>query len=223
VLTALLIPAFTRQWDDRQKAHDLKAALLDDMAAASSRALTDAHDLAAATSPAPTGNAVTSVLLRYGVWGATPPTEKRWSVSSLEVEAKLRTYFGAQLLHEWRDYRSLMDLTLAISAGRPVATPGFQLPQNQEKTRKMVVRYANALEKTRAEVGVDRSLRGLTKREVRKRQDRLYAQVVTFQGRLEALQAQLLTVEEGIADDVLQSHVTGYSTSWDDLLRDALP
>jgi hypothetical protein len=38
LLSLWLIPAFTRQWDDRQKAHDLKAALIAEMATASAQA-----------------------------------------------------------------------------------------------------------------------------------------------------------------------------------------
>src|SRR5262245_62538084 len=38
-LPAWLLPAFTRQWDDRQQAHDLKAAITSDMATATAGAL----------------------------------------------------------------------------------------------------------------------------------------------------------------------------------------
>jgi hypothetical protein len=38
-LSAWLLPAITRQWDDRQKAHDLQASLVEDMSTASARAL----------------------------------------------------------------------------------------------------------------------------------------------------------------------------------------
>src|SRR5690242_11337061 len=38
-LTAWLLPAFTRQWDDRAKARELKASLASDIAAATARAI----------------------------------------------------------------------------------------------------------------------------------------------------------------------------------------
>src|SRR3954465_14347156 len=38
-LTAWLLPAFTRQWDDRQKAHELKTALTSQIATATADAL----------------------------------------------------------------------------------------------------------------------------------------------------------------------------------------
>jgi hypothetical protein len=43
-LSAWLIPAFTRQWDDRQKARELKASLVTEMAAATAAALTSGKD-----------------------------------------------------------------------------------------------------------------------------------------------------------------------------------
>src|SRR3982751_5368573 len=38
-LTAWLLPALTRQWDDRQKAQEVKAALVREMAGASARVI----------------------------------------------------------------------------------------------------------------------------------------------------------------------------------------
>jgi hypothetical protein len=44
-LTAWLLPAITRQWNDRQKAHELKAAVVAQIAAATARALTGGEDI----------------------------------------------------------------------------------------------------------------------------------------------------------------------------------
>src|SRR5262249_21299243 len=44
-LTAWLLPAFTRQWDDRQKARDLKASLADEMSAATATLLSTSDRL----------------------------------------------------------------------------------------------------------------------------------------------------------------------------------
>src|SRR4051812_20833160 len=40
-LTAWLLPAIARQWDDRQKAHEIQAGLITDMASATARVLAD--------------------------------------------------------------------------------------------------------------------------------------------------------------------------------------
>jgi hypothetical protein len=45
VLSAWLLPAITRQWDDRQKAHQVKSALVTEMAEANARAFTGARRL----------------------------------------------------------------------------------------------------------------------------------------------------------------------------------
>jgi hypothetical protein len=42
-LTAWILPAFTRQWDDRQKAHELKAAIVAESASATANVLTAAQ------------------------------------------------------------------------------------------------------------------------------------------------------------------------------------
>src|SRR5438874_375987 len=43
-LTAWLLPAFTRQWDDRQKSHELAASLIGESAAANADVLTAGQD-----------------------------------------------------------------------------------------------------------------------------------------------------------------------------------
>src|SRR5215213_208236 len=60
-LTAWLLPAITRQWDDRQKAHELKATLAADLASATARSLVEARAAARALVPgtAPQGLAAT--------------------------------------------------------------------------------------------------------------------------------------------------------------------
>ena len=46
-LTAWLLPAFTRQWDDRQKAHELKASIVTDMASATAQMVGEGEDFLA--------------------------------------------------------------------------------------------------------------------------------------------------------------------------------
>src|SRR3954467_7064097 len=43
-LTAWFLPAFTRQWDDRQKAHELKAALASQVAVATAKSMTRSRE-----------------------------------------------------------------------------------------------------------------------------------------------------------------------------------
>src|SRR6266513_667328 len=54
-LTAWLLPAFTRQWDDRQKAHELKAALASQVAVATAKSLTRSREQLRLVLANPTG------------------------------------------------------------------------------------------------------------------------------------------------------------------------
>jgi hypothetical protein len=57
-LSAWLLPAITRQWDDRQKAHELQAVLVANMASASAKALIAAqHALLVRQQPGEAGRA----------------------------------------------------------------------------------------------------------------------------------------------------------------------
>src|SRR5690348_6647810 len=70
-LTAWLLPAFTKQWDDRQKAHELQTRMVADMASASAHALTG-------------GDAI---------WASRRVNKAAvadaWSVANLQLEARL--------------------------------------------------------------------------------------------------------------------------------------
>ena len=82
LLTLWVVPAFTRQWDDRQKAGELKAALATEIATATAAVVAPTLD-------------------------ERPPkaaARQQWFVSSLIIEAKVRTYFDPFLVNAWRIY-----------------------------------------------------------------------------------------------------------------------
>jgi hypothetical protein len=100
-LSSWLIPAITRQWDDRQEAGDLKAALVTEMATATGRAVLDAHTFASAsasTRPSPAENAASA---------------KEWSVAALEIRAKLDAYFGPEAVEAWEVLTRFVNATLS--------------------------------------------------------------------------------------------------------------
>jgi hypothetical protein len=97
VLSAWLLPAITRQWDDRQKAHDLQASLIEDMSAANARALVAAQN---------------AFETKQAVSQPASKAEQDWQVSSHEVEAKLRPYFSRQVAQAWGNYERFMQLAL---------------------------------------------------------------------------------------------------------------
>src|SRR4051812_9873136 len=67
-LTAWLLPAFTKQWDDRQKAHELKTAIVTDIASATAGAMIG-------------GEAIWS-----GKGVNNPHVAENWSLASLQIE-----------------------------------------------------------------------------------------------------------------------------------------
>jgi hypothetical protein len=111
-LTAWLLPAITRQWDDRQKAHELKATLAADLASATARSLVEARAAARALVPgtAPQGLAATRRL------------NDMWLLDRLKIDAKLGAYFSpGAFTASWNDYDS------AMRAAFVVALAHFQL------------------------------------------------------------------------------------------------
>jgi hypothetical protein len=198
-LSAWLLPAVTRQWDDRQKAHDLKAALVAEMAPATADALTDLPDLS-------WRSARSHPTLKNFVAGyfTTLPQERTWSQSSLTIEGKLRSYFGDGLGSEWRDYRTLVALALVDASRHAPSIPVHTVSTDPEfaTVHKEIERFQRALDKLASP-------------------DTLA--YLEFQNSLDLLQTDLLSLEERIAADVLRSHVAGYSTTPGDFLHDLVP
>ena len=107
VLGSWLIPAFTRQWDDRQKAGELKASIVAEIASATGRALLDAHE----ASIAPPGAASSG--------GAIPPAGKDWSVANLQIRARLQAYFGPRAVDHWALVSQYVTSTLSVAYRGP--------------------------------------------------------------------------------------------------------
>jgi hypothetical protein len=118
-LSSWLIPAITRQWDDRQKAGDLKAALVADMATATGRSVLDAQafsNASADTRPSP---------------AAVDASVKEWSVAALEVRARLHAYFGPAAVDAWEVVASYVNATLSHAYRRnahPAVIPLRRFP-----------------------------------------------------------------------------------------------
>jgi hypothetical protein len=105
-LSSWLIPAITRQWDDRQRAGDLKAELVADMATATGRAVLDAQAFTYATAdsrPPASANAA---------------AVNEWSVAALEIRAKLDAYFGDDAVEAWEAVTHYVNSTLSRAYSR---------------------------------------------------------------------------------------------------------
>ena len=104
-LTAWLLPAFTRQWDDRQKAHELKTSLVTEMTAATAAVLV--HSREALESPS-----------RQGALARTSVT---WQLASIQIEERLRSYFfGTGITDTWHNFSTVVNYTLARLLRRDV-------------------------------------------------------------------------------------------------------
>jgi hypothetical protein len=95
LFTLWVLPAFTRQWEDRQKAREIQSALVEEIAIASS----EAHAAASAGTLGTNADAA---------WD-------KWQVEQNKVEARLRAYFGANVVDEWTLYADAQGAVLAIA------------------------------------------------------------------------------------------------------------
>lgn len=105
-LSAWLLPAITRQWDDRQKARDLQASLIEDMSSASARALVAGLDAMRTNQPS-------SERLHQA--------ERDWQIAGAEVQARLKAYFAQKVVQSWENYRLVMSTALWATFHREVS------------------------------------------------------------------------------------------------------
>jgi hypothetical protein len=107
VLGSWLLPAFTRQWDDRQRAGEVKASVVAQIASTTGRALLDAHQASMAIEGARSS-------------GRTiPPAGKEWSVANMEIRARLRAYFGAKAVEHWALVSQYVTSSLSVAYRGP--------------------------------------------------------------------------------------------------------
>jgi hypothetical protein len=206
-LSAWLLPAIARQWQDRQKAQELKAALVTDMASSTARILASSEAHRAGRSPTRSGD---------------------WLRRSLEIEARLRAYFPKSILHTWQLYSFFVGYIDpgARSDARTLEYNEAALERSFETEAQRLLTYLAALApalNTRTSSGQRYvtsiiveypSLSPGFRRELQR------------ESGLEAyreFQAVFLDLESEIADEVLAAGPKGYSTTRGDLLRDLIP
>jgi len=102
VLGSWLLPAFTRQWDDRQKSGEVKAAVVAQIASATGRALLEVHQATTRPGLAPSSRQI-------------PRAAQDWSVANMEIRAKLRAYFGAKAVDHWTLVSQYVTSSLSVA------------------------------------------------------------------------------------------------------------
>jgi hypothetical protein len=97
-LSTWFLPAFARQWNDRQKVAEIKASLVADMAWTTARALADAQgaDATARAQPASASESSGADQPR-----PVPESFKRWIGESVQIRGRLLIYFGADAVEGW--------------------------------------------------------------------------------------------------------------------------
>ena len=111
-LTAWLLPAFTRQWDDRQKAHELKTSLVTGMTAATAAVIVKSRE-AIEGSPTDTVEPLSQI-------------SEAWQLASIQIEERFRSYlYGSGITDTWHNYSTLVNYTLARLMGRTAEAKGL--------------------------------------------------------------------------------------------------
>lgn len=217
VLSAWLVPAVTRQWDDRQKEHELKAGVVADMASVSARALLGGE----------------------AVWSGQQPTarerkqfENGWELSTLGLEARLRAYFPRSVVTDWEVYAWAVDRF--IDARSPSASAALQdavqngAPLDSRVADTMAQLLALLPDGRGPSFGKSANtpisdskniplLRKMLSPELER-----YEQTAPY-AKWTAVEKQLLDVEQAVADQVLRGHAAGFSTTPGDLVHDLMP
>jgi len=218
-VTALLIPAFTRQWDDRQKANDVRHALVDEIASTSAVALSRASDLLSTSLKARPTKPVLALLAR------TPAPEATWGRQGLEIQAKLAGYFNESLILQWQDYRDLVSLMLGDADGdiNSASTPGLSLPSSSnplaERALEQIQKFGNQRVRALGLLRVNGRPGAKHGRLDPSRVDRVYRAISNAQITLAAVQRLLLQFQGTIDAEIAVAHARGFSTTWRDLLQ----
>ena len=222
LLTAWLVPAMTRQWDDRQKVHELKAGVVSEMAAVSAKALLGGEAVWAA---------------QEGVGQKPTPRERErltqdWGLSTLELAARLRAYFPRSVVTSWEVYAWAVDRFLnasspsASAALEDAVTSGGQLdPRVVDAAAQLLALLPDGPAPSfGTSKNMPRSDRGnipLLRKMLQPKLER-YEKSAPY-AKWTAYEKKLLDLEQAVADQVSDSHVAGYSTTPRDLMHDLLP
>lgn len=222
-MTAWVFPALTKQWDDRQKEHELKASVITDIAAASAHALVG-------------GEAILGQDLgRTARAHLRQRVGNQWELSALETEARIRTYFSLPVVQSWLIYSWAVDrfigsdsvsaeaaLQQAVAGSVPTLDPAVAnaaalLLVRAQSTEGVVPSYRPVAGSRSSRTDLARLKAILS---VQMSADRRGQMVVSTWS---ALEKDLVVLEQAVADQILRSHATGFSTTAGDLIRDLEP
>jgi hypothetical protein len=223
-LTAWLLPAFTRQWDDRQKARALQARLVTQISTSTAEALAAGRNL---------------LLRRPKIVGkpakalASNPGVAAWSSASIQTEAQLRAYFPESVVDSWATYSQDLGVFLQNLATPDTALLGLSpiyfpatIPWAKidaiEKGHEYRAVFLAQRQTLQAEERYFRHLRGHYEDEDR-RSYLLERDLTDVVNGYSTAEAHWLKVEEGINSEILAARPRGFSTTGSDLFHELIP
>ncbi|HET8653604.1 MAG TPA: hypothetical protein VFM13_13670 [Gaiellaceae bacterium] len=230
-------PALTRQWDDRQKARELRVAITEDVIVIGTQAIY------AAKAPRP----------GYKPAGDYDALLAQWYQQTAVLEAKLRAYFPKHIADQWARFSSayveqafyLAQLHLPDAQKRHVGETAKQIRRQFERLRDLpeneiagldeggfadLILYSFVFEIATGTVEpqkpvderADILLEGLAST-----LDTTPAKSEETVAQAEELMVEIRTVGvrelRSLTDQLLSAHMTGFSTTRGDFLRDLLP
>lgn len=202
LLTAWVLPALTRQWQDRQKARELTALLVAQIGQNTSKAL------------------VTSSFITFNRFPSSADASRAgfnqqlfneldldWRTSSAQVEAQLLAYFPDDVVVKWRDYSDLVWGTYRLITDNVSVRAETLAELRRELTGHLeaaeLERHLEAMERPWWDDRTPRASR---------------ARAAYF-----FVSSAVLQRRTAVIDEILDSHPAGFSTRTRDLFSDLLP
>jgi len=211
-LTVLVLPAVTRQWDERQRALDLKTGLVSQISIATGRSITSAETLFETYNGKTANFEESTSRVAPGL-----PLRRGWLSDKLKIEGKLRAYFSPQLFRRWSTYDHAMVNFLYLAGvegrmnrGRRQAerkNPGDPPPLNSYDSFSINLYLGRLPQK---QTGLARLL--LTRPRLTDRRSGFLA-----------LEGVILDMEASFTNQLLAAEPRGFSTTRRDLINDLLP
>lgn len=202
-LTVWLAPAFTRQWDDRQAARELKVGLAEDGVISAFQTIQDGARLAE-------GDGAYDVIL--GSWGAT----------ALRTELRAKAYFGSTV-DEWQKVDQDIQYFLVVSqdiADIRAAAAHRPADERFQYRRDQISSWLNlGWTPTPADVQGAPTPEELDAAASLLADDRASARA---EG-MKQVKTWMIAKIETAADALLSAHPSGFSTTRGDLLDELLP
>lgn len=210
-LSVWVAPAFTRQWDDRQKARELRVAITEDVITKGTRVIY------VATKPPLPG---------YKPAADYDAVFAQWNEDSAILSAKLRAYFPQEVSDRWNSFSNeYARRLLRVAARLPAAQKRHAGKTRQQVARLFTDGFHLNLDDRSLLHDVDEFFRPtLAVREQWMPQlvilIREEEPADSFRGYMQDIAVAEL---QQLTDELLSAHLTGFSTTRRDFLRDLLP